>query len=98
MTENRAEDRPDRRRRLGAALAVGAALVVLVELASLVRALAGESDPLESGALWTILLMILVTFGTVAAIGWGLYLAIRDSAGDNRGEVDPDIEQPSEDA
>ena len=64
---------PDRRRRLGLALAVGATVVVLVELVSLVIALLGEVDPTEVGALWAILLMILVTFGTIAVIGWGLY-------------------------
>lgn len=64
---------PDRRRRLGLALAVGATAVVLVELVSLVIALAGEPDPTEIGALWAILLMILVTFATIGAIGWGLY-------------------------
>lgn len=64
---------PDRRRRLGLALAIGAALVVLVELVSLVIALAGEVEPTEIGALWAILLMILVTFGTIGGIGWGLY-------------------------
>lgn len=64
---------PDRRRRLGLALAVGATTVVLVELVSLVIALAAEPDPTEIGALWAILLMILVTFATIGAIGWGLY-------------------------
>lgn len=70
------DSRPDRRRRLGLALAIGAAVVVLVELASLVAALVTGTDPTEIGALWAILLMILATFGTVGAIGWGLYREI----------------------
>lgn len=76
MTRAPEETRPDRRRRLGLALAVGAAVVVLVELASLVAALATGTDPAEIGALWAILLMILATFGTVGAIGWGLYRSL----------------------
>lgn len=90
MPGDREATRPDRRRLLGWVLAVGAVVVVLVELASLVRALAGGADPLETGALWTILLMILVTFGTVGAIGWGLFRAIRDGSGEGP--------EPSEDA
>lgn len=73
MTEAPEDTRPDRRRRLGLALAIGSAVVVLVELVSLVVALARGTDPTEIGALWAILLMILATFGTVGAIGWGLY-------------------------
>lgn len=73
MTEAPEDTRPDRRRRLGLALAIGSAVVVLVELVSLVVALARGTEPTEIGALWAILLMILATFGTVGAIGWGLY-------------------------
>lgn len=93
MAGDREASRPDRRRLLGWVLAVGAVLVVLVELVNLVRALAGDADPLETGALWTILLMILVTFGTVGAIGWGLYRAIRQTSregGERTGDDEAD--------
>ena len=73
---------PDRRRRLGLALAIGATVVVLVELVSLVIALLGEVDPTELGALWAILLMILVTFATIGGIGWGLYRSSEDGGRD----------------
>lgn len=67
-------DRP----RLGRALAVGSAVIVLLVLASLVAIVLGPVAGMERGALWTILLMILVTFLTVGGIGWGLYRTLRD--------------------
>lgn len=69
-------DRP----RLGRALAVGSVVIVLLVLASLVVVLA-RSAGVEAGAIWTILLMIFVTFATVGGIGWGLWRAVRPDAG-----------------
>lgn len=66
------------RRRVGWALAVGATVVVLYELAALLASALGGNGGMERGAVWTILLMILVTFLTVGGIGWGLYRAVRD--------------------
>lgn len=66
------------RRRVGWALALGGAAIVLYELVALVRSGIAGPGGMERGAVWTILLMILVTFLTVAGIGWGLYRAIRD--------------------
>lgn len=66
------------RRRVGWALALGGAAIVLYELAALVYSAIAGPEGMERGAVWTILLMILVTFFTVAGIGWGLYRAIRD--------------------
>lgn len=76
-------DRPG----LGRALAVGSVVIVLLVLASLVFVLA-RSAGVEAGAIWTILLMILVTFATVGGIGWGLWRA----AG-NDGEAPPPGEE-----
>ncbi len=66
------------RRRVGWALALGGAAIVLYELVALVRSAFGGPEGMERGAVWTILLMILVTFLTIAGIGWGLYRAVRD--------------------
>lgn len=66
------------RRRVGWSLAAGAALVVLYELAALLASALGGGGGMDRAAVWVILLMILVTFLTVAGIGWGLYRAIRD--------------------
>ena len=66
---------PPSRKGLGAGLAVGAVIVVLYELWALVRFLVAGEGGLERGAVWTILLMIAVTFLTVGGIGWGLYRA-----------------------
>lgn len=67
---------PPSRRGLGVGLGVGATIVVFYEVWALVRFLAGGEGGLERGAVWTILLMIAVTFLTVGGIGWGLYRAI----------------------
>ena len=67
---------PLERPRLGRALAVGSVVIVLLVLGSLVLVL-GRSAGVEAGAIWTILLMILVTFGTVGGIGWGLWRTTR---------------------
>lgn len=66
------------RRRVGWALALGATAVVLYELVALVASALSGPEGMERGAVWTILLMILVTFLTVGGIGWGLYRAVRD--------------------
>lgn len=66
------------RRRVGWALALGATAIVLYELAALLGSAIGGAEGMERGAVWTMLLMILVTFSTVAGIGWGLYRAVRD--------------------
>lgn len=66
------------RRRVGWALVLGGTAIVLYELAALVRSAVAGPEGMERGAVWTILLMILVTFLTVAGIGWGLYRAVRD--------------------
>lgn len=66
------------RRRVGWALALGGAAIVLYELVALVGSAIGGPEGMERGAVWTMLLMILVTFLTVAGIGWGLYRAVRD--------------------
>lgn len=79
---------PPSRKGLGAGLAVGATVVVLYELWALVRFLAGGEAGLERGAVWTILLMIAVTFLTVGGIGWGFYRAFaarRDDDGPRGG-------------
>lgn len=65
------------RRRVGWALAVGGTAIVLYELVALVRSALAGPEGMERGAVWTILLMILVTFLTVGGIGWGLYRAVR---------------------
>lgn len=66
---------------LGRALAIGSVVVVLLVLVSLVAIVLGPVAGMERGALWTILLMIFVTFGTVGGIGWGLYRSLRDGTG-----------------
>lgn len=72
------ETDPLDRRRLGWALALGAAAVVLYEVGALVASALGGPGGMDRGAVWTILLMIFVTFGTVGGIGWGLYRTLRD--------------------
>lgn len=66
------------RRRVGWTLAVGGAVIVLFEIGVLLASALGGPGGMERGAVWTILLMIFVTFLTVGGIGWGLYRAIRD--------------------
>jgi hypothetical protein len=66
------------RRRVGWALALGGAAIVLYELVALVGSALAGPEGMDRGAVWTILLMILVTFLTVGGIGWGLYRTIRD--------------------
>lgn len=63
---------------MGWALALGGAAIVVYELVALVGSAIGGPEGMERGAVWTILLMIVVTFSTVAGIGWGLYRAVRD--------------------
>lgn len=70
-------DRP----RLGRALAIGSVIVVLLVLISLVAIVLGPVAGVERGALWTILLMILVTFATLGGIGYGFYRSSRDGTG-----------------
>lgn len=66
------------RRLIGWALGAGGAGVILFELAALISsAVGGGPEGTEQGAVWTILLMILVTFLTLGGFGWGLYRAIR---------------------
>lgn len=81
MTETNEGGSPLDRPRLGRALAVGSVVVVLLVLVSLVAIVLGPVAGMERGALWTILLMILVTFATVGGIGWGLYRTFRDGTG-----------------
>lgn len=80
MTRERDPGRrsPLQRRVLGIALATGSVLIVLAVLGSLLTFVLGSAAGVEEGAVWTILLMILVTFGTVGWIGWGLFSALRD--------------------
>lgn len=85
MSEGSGSGSPLDRPRLGRALAVGSVVIVLLVLGSLVAIVLGPVAGMERGALWTILLMILVTFATVGGIGWGLYRAIRR---EGRGEDD----------
>lgn len=63
-------------RRFGIALGVGVAAVFLYEMVGLVRTLL-QSSGVERGAVWAILLMILVTVLAVGLIGGGLARAIR---------------------
>lgn len=78
----RRESEPDDsvldRRLIGWALGGGGAVVVLYELAALLASAIGGPEGMERGAVWTILLMIVVTFLTIGGIGWGLYSALRD--------------------
>lgn len=88
MEEERETRSPVERKGLGLALAVGSAVVVLLVLGSLVALVLGPAAGMERGALWAVLLMILVTFLTVGGIGWGLYRAI-GAAGEDRPGEDP---------
>lgn len=89
------ETDPLARRRIGWALAVGAAAVVLYEVGALVASAVGGAGGMDRGAVWTILLMIFVTFGTVGGIGWGLYRTLRDRDAADAGERSPaDGERP----
>lgn len=81
MTGTNGGGSPLDRPRLGRALAVGSVVIVLLVLASLVTIVLGPVVGMERGALWTILLMILVTFATVGGIGYGLYRSLRDGTG-----------------
>lgn len=73
-------------RRFGIALGVGVIAVFLYEIVGLVRTLL-ESSGVERGAVWAILLMILVTFLAVGLIGGGLARAIRRAGrGETTGE------------
>lgn len=76
--EDESDDTVLRRRSIGWALALGGAAVVLYELAALLASALGGPEGMERGAVWTILLMILVTFLTIGGIGWGLYSAVRE--------------------
>ncbi len=76
MTDDADAGSPLDRPLLGRALAVGSAVVVLMVLVSLTVIVLGPAAGMERGALWTILLMILITFATVGGIGWGLYRAV----------------------
>lgn len=64
---------PTDRTTLGLALAIGAMVVVLVEIAVLVYVALGPGEGFERAAIWAVLLMINVTFLTVAGIGYGFY-------------------------
>lgn len=88
MEEERETGSPLDRGGLGLALAVGSVVIVLLVLGSLVVLVLGPAAGMERGALWAILLMILVTFLTVGGIGWGLYRAIGED-GEERPEEDP---------
>lgn len=72
---------PPARRRVGTALALGGAAVVVYELAALVLSAVRGPGGLDRGAVWTIVLMILVTFATIGGIGWGIYRLLRDRGG-----------------
>lgn len=71
---------PPPRTALRLALALGAAAVVGYELWQLLHAAVTGPGGMDRGAVWAILLMILVTFLTVGGIGYGLSAAMRDSA------------------
>lgn len=75
-------DSPLRRRRLGVSLAVGSVVIVLTVLSSLAVLVYGSAAGVERGAIWAILLMILVTFATVGGIGYGFYRSSRDGTRD----------------
>lgn len=64
---------PTRRTTLGKSLAIGAGVVVLVELAVLVYVALGPGEGFERAAIWAVLLMINVTFLTVAGFAYGFY-------------------------
>ena len=76
------EEAPLQRRRLGVSLAVGSVVIVLTVLSSLAVLVYGSAAGVERGAIWAILLMILVTFATVGGIGYGFYRSFRDGTGD----------------
>lgn len=86
MTREREADSPLDRRGLGLSLAVGSVVIVLLVLVSLAVLVAGSAAGLERGALWAILLMILVTFATVGGIGYGLYRSLGRDADEEPGE------------
>lgn len=57
---------------LALVLAAGVLVVFVYHLASLLGAFGNMEAGFETGALWAILFMIAVTFGTIALIGGGL--------------------------
>ena len=64
---------PTDRTKLGLVLGAGALTVVAVEVVVLIHVATGPGDGFERAAIWAVLLMITVTFLTVAGIGYGFY-------------------------
>lgn len=73
---------------LALVLAAGVLVIFVYHLASLLGAFESMKDGFETGALWAILFMIGVTFGTIALIGGGLAATGegRDGAREDREE------------
>lgn len=75
---------------LAGVLAGGVLVVFLYHIASLVGAFARLEAAFDRGAVWTILFMIAVTFGTLAVIGGGLAASLRGEEATAEGADEPD--------
>lgn len=82
-------------RRFGLVLAGGVVVVVAYHVVELVGALEDVAAGTETGAVWTILLMIFVVGLTVFGIGGGLLRALRrEGEPDGEPDDDPDPGRP----